>query len=134
MNDESAGWNTANICGFDTVKKVINDNTWHPLDLDMICKEGDELYTPESYKQFFCKIFGLQIDPNGVQPHLSLWRLNRKYVVYFRYQDQVYHINLWKKTLYRGEPTNAKSFPIIWDEDQMELDLMCIFLLQIVDR
>lgn len=112
---------------------TVNDNIWHALDLDRVCQMGGELYTPDQYGAFVCKVLGLH---PAHPPSLVLWRVNRKYVLAVRAPHPVAFIHLWKRALYRGTPadTRAQSIPLIHDEHQMELTLMCLFLLEVADR
>ena len=120
---------------FPRQRKPINDNVWVLLDLKRVCEAGGDLYTPQQFIEFFLKIFHLTLRPNSPPPVLELWRVNRKYMLFFKHEQLTAHINLWKKTVYRGESEqNCKTFPLILNEDQMELDLMCIFLVDIVDK
>ena len=133
---QEKGWNADHFCGFDvSTQTVVNDNIWRQMDFERVCRAGGELYVLENYKSFLCKIFGLMNPPSGVT--VSLWRKNRRLVVNFQSGTTCAHIDVWKKTVHQGDCQGAASkirnFPVIGEENKMELDLLCIFITDMVD-
>jgi len=113
-------------------RRSVNESVWRLLDLELVCQAGGELYTVDSFRNFFQRLLGLKFEE---PPQVSLWRINRGYIIYLRYRNYVYHINLRNKEIYKGESgPDATLHKLNCDEDRMELNLMCLFVLSTVDR
>lgn len=108
---------------------------WQQIDLDKVCKAGREVYTSERYRAFLAKVLGWPAPGLENTAQLEFWQINRKYVLYFTYKDRVAIINIRQSVIKLGHPQTEKvrPCPLPWDDDQMELDLMCIFLRDTVD-
>jgi len=119
---------------FGTRKRTpVNDNVWRLLDLDRVCETGGKIYTRENYEKFFCHYFNVRV--GSIPPIVELWCVNRRYILCFKHDNVLAHMKLWQKTLHKG-PTDKPgiALPMISDEDQMELDSMCIFLVDVLEH
>jgi hypothetical protein len=114
-------------------------NTWYKLDFDRVIQVGGEAYTLEDYRKWFRTVTDNEYSSSSsTSPTdvLSLWKRNRKYII--NYSDpprrKQYHLILWKRSLYKGEAQDpkSKSLPLL-DLEQMEMDGMCIFLIDVLE-
>lgn len=110
------------------------NSVWRMLDLNLICNSGKNLYTPQHFVNFFCKVF--KLDSKTFKPEqLAMWNINQEYIIYFQNNEKLYHIQVRKCNVQHGEFKGPTAFHVpLGDDEKLDLDLMCTFLLNIVDK
>jgi len=114
---------------------------WTPLNIRKICEDG-EVYSYDQIVQLFAQI--LYLEPEEIED-IEMWQINRKYVLYIYRQNHIllaqctiqkHHLQVFRKcNIVSSEcPWRNKASPwiIITFEQQNELDLICIFLLEML--
>ena len=118
------------------------DNQWHRCDLDAVLGKERDIYAPEDLLSFLCSLLfpgahtkesetRAHYDAAKEQCHVELWHKNAKYALFLLRDTQLLlQLDLAKRRIGLGE--EDMYWPLIVDEDYMEMQVICTFLLSAI--